>query len=326
MKSKDIIISSVGIIISGGLLYFTFRNVDFGIAFNILKKSRYEFIFIFFVSMFFELFFRSLKWFYILLANSKKIKFWDIFKFEVISLGINNILPFRMGEITKMLLVNYFYKLSKTTTLSTVFVERLLDSLIIFSIFILYSRLGNINILLNQNTFILLNILIVVIIVLFIFSDRILKHKFFVNVEKKYPAVYNFAFKLKEGGKCFKNPKLTLYIFLSGIAQWNFDVLNNYFIAKALSINVIDYFKAAITVFAGSIAASIPSMPGYFGNYEFAISRVCMLWGIEKNLSTIYPTLIHVLTYLSVTVLAIIFIYSIGFSFKKIINLTKRSQ
>jgi hypothetical protein len=71
----------------------------------------------------------------------------------------------------------------------------------------------------------------------------------------------------------------------------------------------LNYFKSAITVFAGSLSASIPSMPGYFGNYEYAISRVMILWHFDKNISVLFPTIIHLLNYILITSSALIFIY-----------------
>ncbi|MBP7795634.1 MAG: flippase-like domain-containing protein [Elusimicrobiales bacterium] len=324
MKTKDVLIASLGIIISVFLLYITFRDIDFYKIGSLLKMTDYRFVALFLVSTFFEMFFRALKWYLILKINVEGIKFWDVFKFAIVGLGINNILPFRIGELTKMFLVSSFYSVSKTMVLSTVFVERTIDTIILFSLFLLYSEFGNINIIVDPA--IILSILVVAVIVIFIFfiyADRILNFSYFKKLKISHPKLHSTLVKIKNGGRCFKNLKFTFLILFYGIVQWNFDVLNNYFMAKALDIDVIDYFKSAMTVFAGSISASIPSMPGYFGNYEYAISRVCMTWGVDKDVSIAFPTLIHIITYVVITVAAIVFIYSLGLNFKKIINISK---
>ncbi len=323
MKRKDILITFSGVFISFILIYFTFKNVNIKTVFNIIKKADPFFIWLFFFSTFFELFFRTIKW-YLILKPIVKTDLIQLFKIEIISLGVNNILPFRMGELTKMFIVARMYLQSKTTILSTVFIERLLDSLILFTLLVLYSTIGNINILINDISFLIfLNTIIVFIIIGFKYMDKILEIKKIKKLEETYPKFHLIILKIKNGGVCFKNLWYSLLIFLVGIIQWNFDVLNNFFTAKALNMEVIDYFKAAITVFAGSLSASIPSMPGYFGNYEYAVSQVCISWGIEKELAISFATLTHILSYLIITIAAVIFVYDLGFNFKKILSMKK---
>lgn len=326
MKTKDILIASLGIIISFILIYLSFKNADFSKFLLILKKSDISFMFLFLISTFFELLFRTLKWYFILKPNvTTDLK--QLFKIEVISLGINNILPFRMGEITKIFLVSHFYAISKTTVLSTVFIERLMDTLILFALLLLYSKLGGINILINKTSFfIILNLAIIAVIILFIFSDKIMIHPKVKKFQNYHPKIHSFIIKIKNGGVCFKSLWLTFLILGSGIIQWNFDVLNNFFMAKALKIHAIDFFKAAISVFAGSLSASVPSMPGYFGNYEYAVSRVCMSWGIDKETSLLFATSVHILGYIVITVSAVIFIYSLGLNFRKILSMSKNPK
>ncbi|HOJ86072.1 MAG: lysylphosphatidylglycerol synthase transmembrane domain-containing protein [Elusimicrobiales bacterium] len=326
MKTKDILIASLGIIISFLLIYLSFKNADFSKFLLILKKSDISFMFLFLISTFFELVFRTLKWYLILKPNvTTDLK--QLFKIEVISLGINNILPFRMGEITKIFLVSHFYAIPKTTVLSTVFIERLMDTLILFALLLLYSKLGGINILINKTSFfVILNFAIIAVIILFIFSDKIMIHPKVKKFQNYHPKIHSFIIKIKNGGVCFKSLGLTFLILGSGIIQWNFDVLNNFFMAKALKIHAIDFFKAAISVFAGSLSASVPSMPGYFGNYEYAVSRVCMSWGIDKETSLLFATSVHILGYIVITLAAVIFIYSLGLNFRKILSMSKNQK
>jgi len=308
MKKKDILIAFFGFGISFILIYSTFKNFDFKIVFPVIKKMKIGFLFIFFISTFLEIMFRTLKWYFIILPL-KKVDFLKLFKFEVISLGINNILPFRMGEVAKMFLLSKNYSLSKTTSLSTVFVERLLDTFILFGLFLIYSYIETINLGVNKNFIILILLLVfITVLVFFIYIEKILNSGSFSNISVKHPKIYDLIIKIKNGGLCFKKTYILFFTILSGVIQWNFDFLNNFFIAKSMDIN-LNYFKSAITVFAGSLSASIPSMPGYFGNYEYAISRVMILWQFDKNISVLFPTIIHLLTYILITSSALIFIY-----------------
>lgn len=324
MRLKDIITAVIGLIISLSLIYITFSNIDRYIILSHLKDINMLYIPLFVISTFFEIFFRTMKWYLILLPTTKT-KLWNLFKFEVIALGINNILPFRIGELSKVFLVSRKYDISKTLVLSTVFIERLFDTIMLFLIFIIYSIVGKINIpLITKKTGIAIIILVLIFIYLFFILSANLINKS-QKIQKKHHKLYSFIVKLQNGGACFKSIKISFLIIIAGIIQWNFDVLNNYIIAKSLSIKEIDISKAAITVVAGSFSASIPSMPGYFGNYEYAISRVCMFWGIEKELATLFPTVIHVLSYVLITSSAILFFYTDNIKIKNILISKKES-
>lgn len=321
MKIKSIVITVFGILLSILLIYITFSNTDPNKLIQIFLTIKLWGILLFPILTFFEILFRSIKW-YLILKVFADIEFIRVFRFEVIALGINNILPFRMGEILKVLLVSKYYKTSKTTVASTVIIERLIDTIMLFVIFISYSLLGGINVdfVDKKTAMYVITFILLFIYTFFIYSDKVFEKKFFKNFEKNYPGFHSFITKIKTGGLCFKKPMTSTLIFLTGLIQWNFDVAINYIIAKALSIEIIDFPRSAITVVAGSLSASIPSMPGYFGNYEFAISRLCMIWGIEKNMAVIFPTIIHILSYTIITIACVFFIYYERIDIKKLIQ------
>ena len=59
-------------------------------------------------------------------------------------------------------------------------------------------------------------------------------------------------------------------------------------------------------------------MPGYFGNFEFAIAKVAGVWGVNKEVAFAYATFAHVLTYLSITSVGLVFVYQMGQSLGKV--------
>ncbi len=322
MKMKDLFFAFIGVIISIFFIYITFSKIDTSILFRHLSKLNLSYIGLFFISTFFEIFFRTLKW-YIILKSFADIEMNKIFRFEVISLGINNILPFRIGELSKVFLVSKYYPISKTTVLSTVFIERLIDTVMIFLLLISYSIVGGMNIpfMSKKNAVYIIISILIFIYTFFVYSDKILHKDFFKKFEKKHPYIHSIFIKIRNGGLCFHKTSTTLFIITTAALQWHFDVLNNYIIAKALFIDLIDFPKAALSVVAGSLSASIPSMPGYFGNYEYAVSRLCMFWGVEKELATLFAVLIHIISYIIITLTALIFVYYEGINIKNLISL-----
>jgi uncharacterized membrane protein YbhN (UPF0104 family) len=82
--------------------------------------------------------------------------------------------------------------------------------------------------------------------------------------------------------------------------------------------NVVDIFRGVALVFTGAIAASVPGMPGYFGNYELVMMKVLSTWGVPEDLGFAYISFGHVLGYILVTLLGMFFIYRMGHSLGKV--------
>ena len=97
------------------------------------------------------------------------------------------------------------------------------------------------------------------------------------------------------------------------------DALVFYIMACALGIqNIIDGFKCVVLLFSVAAAASVPGVPGGFGNYEFAIAKVAGSWGVDKETAFAYATGAHLVTYMVVTVTGLIFVYQMGQSIGRV--------
>jgi len=161
--------------------------------------------------------------------------------------------------------------------------------------------------------------------ILFLISAGRIKE---ITILKKYlgehPKIKNLIEKIHEGGKCFHSIKSIILIFGIALLQWFLNSLSYFLIACAFSINEeLNFFKSAALVFTSAFAASLPSMPGYFGNIEFAVSKIMNIWGINYETSLAYAFSVHFIGYISITVLGIFFIYRAGYSLKGIFNYHK---
>ncbi|MCK5583954.1 MAG: flippase-like domain-containing protein, partial [Elusimicrobiales bacterium] len=152
-------------------------------------------------------------------------------------------------------------------------------------------------------------------------EELILHHKL-SKLFNKFPRFMSVLKRIALGAKGFHNLKTAGMIIGCGFVQWFINILNFYIIAKAFNIDgIVNMFKSMKLVFAGAIAASVPGMPGYFGNYEFSISKVMSLWGISRDIGFAYASYLHVFGYIVITVVGIFFMYQMGHS---IANLYKQ--
>lgn len=133
MKKNLTISLLLGGLLSSLALYFAFKNVPFSALFSYLKSINYLWMIPAMLLGLLGFVFRVFRW-QILLASARSVKFQHAFHPLMIGFMINCILPGRVGEIARPVILQKKEKIPFTTGLATVAVERLFDisTLIVF--------------------------------------------------------------------------------------------------------------------------------------------------------------------------------------------------
>ena len=318
MKAKISIIA--GFLIGAVLLYFAFRNIDFRSLLAIYSKVRAVYIVPFVLTALLELLFRAARW-RLLLNPSKPVRLLDAFKLQAAGLALNNLLPLRLGELARATFGAGLFSIPLLTVFATILVERALDVLVLFALFAAAAWLGGITGgFLNYDSLMwTLFAGVTAAMGALIFSDELISHHWFSGFFARFPRLRVLFERVAMGVKGFHSFKSGALIFLYAAGQWLMDALNYYWIGRAFGLGgVLDIYKSMALVFTGAVAASVPSMPGYFGNFEFALTKVLVSWGIPGNVGFAYASYAHVLGYLLITLVGVVFIYQMGHSLGKV--------
>lgn len=318
MKTKVSIAG--GLIVSAVLLYFAFRNIDFGRLAEIYSRvSPLVVIPVFFVVAA-EMFFRGLRW-KLLLDPARPVRLWDALRLEAAGLALSNVLPLRLGEIVRGTFGAGLFGIPVVTVFATILVERALDTVVLVILFALAVRFGGITggfTSYGGYFWALLGGIVAGLLVL-VFIDEIMTHRFFSGFFNKFPRVAGGLGHLALGVKAFHSFRTAAALVALAACQWLLDVLNFYIVARAFGISDVVYgFKCVILLFSAAVAASIPGMPGYFGNFEFAIAKVAGSWGVDKEVAFAYASCVHVISYVIVTAAGMVFVYQMGQSLGKV--------
>ena len=124
----------VGIV--GVLLYFFFQDVNFGEVIAIIKGLNPIFPIVFFTGLFLQFFIRAYRWGLLLKPHKEKIPLLTLYNYTVIGFLISTILPGRLGEPAKGMLLASEENISRSYGLASVVLERLIDSLMIVLLFL----------------------------------------------------------------------------------------------------------------------------------------------------------------------------------------------
>ncbi len=318
MKTKLSI--SGGLLVSAALLYFAFRNIDFGKLAEIYSRVDPLIVVQVFFVVLAEMFLRGLRW-KLLLDPARKVRLWDAFRLETAGLALSNVLPLRLGEIVRGTFGSGLFGIPVVTVFATILVERALDTIVLVMLFVLAVRFGGITggvVGYGGYFWVLLGGLLAGLFML-IFIDEIVTHHFFSGFFRKFPRLTSGLAHLALGVRAFHSFRSAAAVVALAAGQWLLDALNLYLVARAFGIgDVVNGFKCIVLLFSTVIAVSIPGMPGYFGNYEFAIAKVAGSWGVNKEVAFAYATYLHVLGYVFVTAAGMVFVYQMGQSLSKV--------
>jgi hypothetical protein len=319
MKAKLSIIA--GFLVGCVLLYFSLRNIEFSKLADIYSRVNTIYLVPVIIVVVLELVFRGARWRLLLTPSNPSVSVTDAFKLEAAGLALNNILPMRLGELARATFAARMFKVPLITVLATILVERLLDVIVLFIMFAVAARFGGITGGLMNYGGLLWGLVagLVVGIAALIFADELVAHAWFSGLFARFPKVRLLFERVAMGVKGFHSFKSGALIFLFAGLQWLMDALNFYIFALAFGLgDIVNIFRGVALVFTGAVAASVPGMPGYFGNYELVMTKVLAAWGVPENSGFAYVFFAHVLGYIVMTLLGVFFIYQMGHSVGKV--------
>jgi glycosyltransferase 2 family protein len=126
MKTKIIVSLIIGGAVSGAAFFLAFQNVPFDDLFAYMGAIDYFWIApsLFFLAAAFVM--RVLRW-RAILESARPLGFWEAFHPTMIAFSLNCLLPARMGEAARPVLLLKNQKIPLSTTVASVALERLFD-------------------------------------------------------------------------------------------------------------------------------------------------------------------------------------------------------
>ncbi len=125
-KKKILFIS--GILVSIICSWLFVRKIEWsslGVAF---RDAKYIYIFPTIILMFLSFYFRAVRW-KVLISPIKKVSILNLFSVNMIGFMANNVLPARLGEVIRPVMIARKEKINVSTSFATIVMERIFDML-----------------------------------------------------------------------------------------------------------------------------------------------------------------------------------------------------
>lgn len=316
MKKKLLLSLSVGVLLSSIALFLAFRNVPFSDLLTYLGAIQYAWILpaVLLVAAAFIL--RALRW-QMILSTSSSVSFRMSYHPLTIGFMLNCILPGRIGEAARPLILNRKNGVPFSTGLATVAAERIFDvGFLIFFLALALTRIpmetspdityGQYH--LNRDTLEMLGsnlvrlCLVLIALVLVFAFDRTRgvvtrfvdwlpeKILFFASSSTRHWARFSVSARINrllnhaaEGLLLFKHPSKLAACAAVTLVIWFLTALSYYTIALGCPGMGLSFFEISIMMVIICFFIALPSVPGYWGVWEAGGVFALTLFGISSQ-------------------------------------------
>ncbi|MGA7837954.1 MAG: lysylphosphatidylglycerol synthase transmembrane domain-containing protein [Ignavibacteriaceae bacterium] len=298
------------ILLSVVFLYFAFQNVNVKDVFYHISQASVFWIFVFIVVNLSSHWVRALRWKVILRSVKPETSVKNLFGAIMVGYGVNCVVP-RLGEVSRAVLVGKWEKLSRSSMLGAVIVERVID--IIFLAFaVIVSAL-----LWSENLYdkfpwlkssIYLSLILMGLMIVFFYLMIKFKERFYnvlinligkVSQKLAHKAGHIFDMLIEGFGslKGRKNYFLTILLSVAIMALYALNSYVGFFTIGLQTLKPVNYEMGWIVMSISAIGVVIPT-PGGTGSYHvLATSALVLLFGFGHDISLAYAVLTHGISY-----------------------------
>jgi hypothetical protein len=236
----------------------------------------------------------------------------------------SNVLPARMGELVRLVLLVSDEPVSGARTLSTMVVERLLDVLSLLAVMVMilpFVDLPPVMMRGAQALGIMALVAAMAMVLLSFWKDRLMRwaHLIFGKVSLlDRPAIYSALEHVIDGFAALRGRLGLIQIVLS-LVCWGVVVGMAWTAARAVQLDV-PITAIVVVIVITSLGMLVPSSPGYIGVFEYLTTVALAPFGVPKEQALAYAIVYHGVNYLTLCLAGLIALWVHGTSLGKAVQ------
>ncbi len=308
----------IGVIISLGLLAVVFYGTDLGAIGDAFRTANYFYLLPAIALYFIGVVMRAVRWHY-LLRSIKPIGIWRLFQVTVIGYMVNDLLPFRIGELARAYILGETERISKASVLVTILLERVFDGVTM----LLFIGVASFFLPLNEalRTLLLLGSLLFAAIVVGLgiavsLRERLdaLMRRALERLPEKWSARgLRLADSFFLGLSVLRNPVDAVAALAFSILAWLFEA--GMYAVLALGFGIALPFPVFVLATAvANLVTIVPSTPGYVGVFDVPVKAILALFGVNESVAASYTLLLHATLIVPVVFLGLALMWRLGLS------------
>ena len=268
------------------LLVLLFRfvfNIDFGATWQRIAQADPVLLLVAFLSYYATFPLRGLRWRLVLASAGTRIPYRDATEILFLSWFVNCLVPAKLGDLYRAYLLRENHGASVSRTVGTVFIERIVDLVVIFGLAVAagyWSFRGRSSP--ELDALFLIGFLFAAILVLLVLSLRMFGHAISRLLPRRIGHLFD---RFREGSVAALNPRMLVWLlFLTGVI-WLAESLRLFFVVRALDLPEVGLgISASVFVaLAASLLTAIPLTPAGVGFVEAGIVVALGIYGVDRD-------------------------------------------
>jgi hypothetical protein len=236
---------------------------------------------------------RAVRW-QRLLAPIRHVAFRPVLSYLLVGYLANNVLPARLGELVRSHYLGDREGLSRTTTLGTVVVERVVDTAVVVAIAAFAILVLNVRGVVTSAVAIggAIVALLVVLLAIGVAAHRLPGATAAAEWIGRWRRIGAAAGRLRGGLAVAGRPRTLVEALMLSAAAWGATLLA--FAAAGQAVGVeLRIGEAALLASGVALASAIPAGPGYLGTYEYAAVKIAEALGRPPEPAFAIALLVH---------------------------------
>lgn len=251
---------------------------------------------------------RIYRWSCMLNISGCRVGLFKCFGPYVSCFALNNVLPFRAGDVVRLFAFNSHLGASTGVVAGTLFIERLLDLLMVLCTLLiaLFVLQISVNVLFDVGLLTVASAILGILCLILFPAYAIKPVVWSIDVMKRLgvPKVSRLSTEINRLNETLKNlggRSNAFRLIVLSASAWLFEALM--FLCAAYALPSITHPLAALLAMsAGTLSTAIPAAPGYIGTFHYFVKQSMILCGNPEDASLAYAILSHALLWLPLTI------------------------
>ena len=285
----------IGVAISIACVFLVLRGVDLGQTASLVGSARPEWLVLAVAAGIADLVFRALRW-QILIAPIQAVPLRRLSGYMLVGYLANNVLPARLGELVRSHYLGDREGISRSATLGTVVVERVVDTVVLVGIGAGAILILNIRGVVGSAILVGVALagLLVVALAVALAAHRLPGAGRVAAFLGRWPRVKGMVLRLRDGLRVAALPRTIAAATVLSVAAWGCTVVAVLAAGQALGMQ-LTVGEGALIAAGTNLATAIPSGPGYLGTFEYAGKTIAVAFWLPASKVLALAILIHFL-------------------------------
>lgn len=322
---------AVGLALAVFLLWLFLRQLSFANVIAELRRAHYRWVLVATVLTLLVNVHRAWRWHYLLLPI-KSVRLGSLTSATFIGWAFTALLPGRLGEVARPMLVGRRENISKTAAFATIVLERLFDLLCVLLILVTYMLFFPLppgidsegaSIIAGMRAAGLASLAVLVVAVAFLTAAQVAPRRtdaMMARLIGRLPGtlgerVLPLARSFLTGFAGIRDPRLLAAIVVHSLLIWLNILVTYYLLLFAFDIELPFYAVMPLIVMV-VIGVMVPT-PAAVGSFHFAIQlALTNLWSVPADASAGYAIVCHAMVFVPITIIGIVLLSREGLSLR----------